>query len=54
MAFVLGLMAVLWVTDATPLPVTALLPVILLPLLGIMTTDEVVASFSCSSSTILW
>lgn len=45
MAFLLLLMAVLWVTEATPLPVTALLPVILLPVLGIMSTDDVCLTY---------
>ena len=43
--FVILLMAVFWVTDAVPLPVTALLPVVLLPLFGIMTTDEVCVTY---------
>ena len=39
--FVILLMATYWVTEVLPLPVTALLPVVLLPLFKIMTTDEV-------------
>jgi len=35
------LMASLWATEALPLEVTSFLPVLLLPLLGIMTTGEV-------------
>lgn len=40
-AFVLLLMAVLWVTEATPLAITAMLPAILFPLFGIMKSSEV-------------
>jgi len=43
--FVILLMAVFWVTDAVPLPVTALLPVVLLPLFGIMSTDDVCITY---------
>ena len=39
--FVILLMAIYWVTEALPLPVTALIPVVLLPLLKLMTTDDV-------------
>ena len=39
--FVILLMATYWVTEALPLPVTALLPVVLLPLFKVMTTDDV-------------
>eukprot|EP00093_Oithona_nana_P012600 12600.XXX_550263_555416_1 [CDS] Oithona nana genome sequencing. len=35
------IMATFWVTEALPLAITSLLPVALLPLLGIMTTDDV-------------
>ncbi|KAJ8386224.1 hypothetical protein AAFF_G00175440 [Aldrovandia affinis] len=40
-AYVIGLMAVYWCTEALPLAVTALLPVILFPLLGVMQSQEV-------------
>ena len=39
------LQAVYWVTECIPLPVTALLPVVLLPLLKIMTTEEVCITY---------
>ena len=39
--FVILLMATYWVTEALPLPVTALLPVVLLPLFKVMTTNDV-------------
>ena len=35
------LVGLLWATEALPLPITSLLPVVLLPLLGLLTTDEV-------------
>jgi sodium-dependent dicarboxylate transporter 2/3/5 len=41
MAAVAVWMAVWWMTEAVPLPVTALLPVVLLPLLGIMSGKQV-------------
>jgi len=34
-------MAVYWMTEALPLPITSILPVILLPVLGIMDTGAV-------------
>ncbi|XP_071391515.1 solute carrier family 13 member 1-like, partial [Centroberyx affinis] len=40
-AFVLLLMAVFWVTEVIPLPVTAMIPAVLFPLLGIMESAEV-------------
>merc|ERR1712226_689829 len=39
--YVILLMVTYWVTEALPLPVTALLPVVLLPLFKVMTTDDV-------------
>ena len=41
MAAVAGLMAVWWITDAIPLAATALLPVVLYPVLGIMSGKSV-------------
>lgn len=39
-AYVVCLMSTFWMTNAVPLPVTALLPVVLFPLLGVLPTDE--------------
>ena len=44
-AFVILVMAVYWVTECIPLPVTALLPVVLLPLLKIMSTEDVCITY---------
>ncbi|XP_053505089.1 solute carrier family 13 member 5a [Ictalurus furcatus] len=40
-AYVIGLMAVYWCTEVLPLAVTALLPVVLFPLFGIMDSKDV-------------
>nr|CAD7457828.1 unnamed protein product [Timema tahoe] len=39
--FVVIMMSVYWMTEAIPLPVTSLLPVVLFPLLGVLGTEEV-------------
>ncbi|WP_017925387.1 DASS family sodium-coupled anion symporter [Thioalkalivibrio sp. HL-Eb18] len=47
--WVLGLtlfMAIWWITEALPLPVTALLPIALLPLLGVMPMDAATAPYA--------
>jgi len=38
--------AIWWVTEAVPIPMTSLLPMILYPLMGIMSMSEVVAPFA--------
>jgi sodium-dependent dicarboxylate transporter 2/3/5 len=38
-------MAIYWTTEAIPLPATALLPVVLFPLFGIMDTGKVCTSY---------
>nr|CAD7427796.1 unnamed protein product [Timema monikensis] len=39
--FVVIMMSAYWMTEAIPLPVTSLLPVVLFPLLGVLGTEEV-------------
>ncbi|RMG80790.1 MAG: hypothetical protein D6707_05855, partial [Bacteroidetes bacterium] len=46
MTGIIALMAYLWITEAIPLPVTALMPVILFPLLNITTLSEVTQNYS--------
>lgn len=38
--FVVILMAIYWATECVPLPITALMPVFLLPPLGLATTEQ--------------
>ena len=40
------LMAVWWVTEALPIPVTSLLPLVLFPLLGVLTIDAAAAPYA--------
>ena len=40
------LMAVWWVTEAVPIPVTSLLPILLYPLLGVMSSDQVTGEYA--------
>ena len=44
-AAVTVLMAVWWITEAIPIPATALLPVLLFPLLGVMDAGEVTLAY---------
>ncbi len=46
MAAVAALMAIWWITEAVPIAVTALLPLALFPLLGIMKSQPVAANYS--------
>jgi len=45
-AAVAVLMAVLWVTEAIPIPATALIPVVLFPLLGVMSVAATTANYA--------
>src|SRR5690606_9037047 len=45
-AAVAGLMAIWWMTEALPLPATALLPIALFPLLGVMSTSAAAAPYA--------
>jgi len=40
------LMAVWWITEAIPIPATALIPIVLYPLLGVMTPADVTQSYA--------
>nr|XP_033327585.1 uncharacterized protein LOC117221069 [Megalopta genalis] len=43
--FVVGLMAMFWMTEVLPLPITGLIPVVLYPLMGIMSTGDTCACY---------
>lgn len=45
-AGVVAVMAVLWMTEAIPIPVTALLPLVLFPLLGVAPVGEAAAPYA--------
>ncbi len=45
-AAIAGWMAVWWMTEAVPLPVTSLLPLVLFPLAGVMNTQEAAAPYA--------
>jgi sodium-dependent dicarboxylate transporter 2/3/5 len=45
-AAVAVLMAVWWITEAIPIPATALLPIVLFPVLGVLTGSEVTATYA--------
>ncbi|XP_025089959.1 solute carrier family 13 member 5-like [Pomacea canaliculata] len=49
-AYVVIAMAILWVTEAIPIPVTALLPVILFPVMGVLTAVDVANSYMGNTS----
>ena len=38
-------MAVFWILELLPLPITSLLPLVLLPLAGVASTDEVARNY---------
>ena len=45
MAAIAALMAVWWITEAVPLAVTSLIPLILFPVFGILKSDEIAGSY---------
>ena len=45
-AAVAALMAIWWISEALPVPATALLPIALFPLLGVMKTQQVTAAYA--------
>jgi len=49
-AFLILLMVVFWLTEALPLPVTSMLPMIALPLLGLMSTKDVAVNYLNSTN----
>jgi len=49
-AYTILLMAVYWMTEALPLPITSMMPMVVLPLLGIMSTGEVAINYLNSTN----
>ncbi len=46
LAAIVSLMAIWWVGEAVPIPVTALIPIVLFPLLGVMSAKEIAPNYS--------
>ncbi len=46
LAAVVSLMAIWWVGEAVPIPVTALIPIVLFPVLGIMSAKEIAPNYT--------
>jgi len=49
-AYLILLMAIYWLTEALPLPVTSMIPMIALPLLGLMSTSQVAINYLNSTN----
>merc|ERR1719394_495760 len=49
-AYTILLMAVFWMTEAMPLPITSMIPMVGLPLLGLMSTGEVAINYLNSTN----
>ena len=49
-AYLILLMAVYWMTEALPLPITSMLPMVGLPLLGLMSTGKVAINYLNSTN----
>lgn len=43
--YLLANMAIFWMTECIPLPITAFLPIVVFPMTGILTTDEVCRTY---------
>ena len=48
------IITILWITQAIPLPVTGLLPIVMFPLLNILSTSEVCALYFKDSNFIFF
>ncbi len=49
-AYVVLIMAIYWMTEALPLPITSLIPMVAFPYLGIMSTNEVGVNYLKSTN----
>ena len=52
-AYAIGIIAVYWITEAVPLAVTALLPLVLFPALGVQSANVVASKYLSGTSMLL-